>query len=375
MNLWEDPAHSVLFNPRWPAADLMFLQEKADEVLARYAQAPSVLLSTSGTTANTWRDVKLVVLQKSRMLAAARSIANEFAFTPADVLLQSLPNFHVGGLSISARAQVAGSRCVFSSAAWRPQDFVDYGAREGITVISLVPTQIYDLVQSQLKPWPQLRLLFSGGAVLGENLERQARELGWPIVATYGMTETSAMFAVRKSADPHEGFSVLPHAEVKITDGGKIAVRAESLADGWARIQKDESMTWHPLTDGEGWFETEDRGEMRAGRVFVQGRESETVKVKGELVSLAHLKNIMSEEADRKKLDPLQSHIIALPHARDGVEIVLAHIKSFPAREVVEIFNQRVLPFERISRILLVDRIPRNELGKVLEARLREELK
>lgn len=368
-DFWTRERHEVLLNPRWPSPDLEVLRGHAETLLDRQAEAPSLVLASSGTTAGSWREVKLILIRKKAFLVAASSVAEHLKLDGKDVLLRSLPAFHVGGLSIAARAYVSGARWIESTAdSWRAEDLLLQGERESVSVISLVPTQLFDFVRMQYKPWPGLRHVVMGGAALDPELERRARALGWPLLATYGMTETSAFFASRSRTD-EEGFTVLPHARVKISPAGRVCIHSQALADGFGRIRSAQ-LEWTPLVDSGGWFESEDRGDYQNSRLILHGRGEDVVKVGGEMVNVNSLRNLLEEEGRALGLNPIHFHLRVEADARRGHEVTLYHEAGVPADELSRRFARRVLPFERIQRIVEVDQIPRTELGKVLEARL-----
>lgn len=363
--------HEILLNPRWPAEDLRFLRETAEEILRRHATEPSYVLSSSGTSAGTWRAIKLILLSRRAVEASASAVAKRFRLTASDRFAQLLPPFHVGGLGLETRARLVGAACepLFGpDGRWDAEFFLRESKARGITVASLVPTQLHDVLRLQPEPWPELRCVWLGGAALSTGLERQARSLGWPLVPTYGMTETASMIAVREEDGCDLGFEILPHAAVEKTPEGRLRVRASSLATGYARRALDGALEWTPLSaDG---YVTEDHGDVRAGRLFVEGRGSEQIKVNGENVNLTVLRGILEEESVKRGVPTRDWHLLAMTDERRGACLVLAIRRGLPVADLRVAFEERVLPFERFQEIVEVEAIPRTELGKPREAEL-----
>ena len=121
----------------------------------------------------------------------------------------------------------------------------------------------------------------------------------------------------------------------------------------------------------DGWFVSEDAGrvELVDGRrlLFVDGRRDDLVKIGGESVDLRRLDAILERLLDELRL-PIDAAIVPAIDERLGHVIHLA--ASGDARAAVDAFNQRVLPFERIRAVRLVQTIPRTPLGKLIRKKL-----
>jgi O-succinylbenzoic acid--CoA ligase len=154
---------------------------------------------------------------------------------------------------------------------------------------------------------------------------------------------------------------VLTHLQVRIDDGF-IKVRGASLLTGYA-LWDEAGQAVFADPKVEGWFNTEDRGELVGDVLRVFGREGDFVKIGGESVDLARLDSIL--DAVRGNVD---AAVIALPDERHGYLVHLAATKDVAG--IVEAFNTRVLPFERIREVHRVDAIPRSPLGKILRSKL-----
>jgi o-succinylbenzoate---CoA ligase len=336
---WSGNRTHVLLNPRMPPDQ----QEKLER-RGRSARLPGhVIIATSGSSGV----LKLVALSKEAVLASAAAINARLEATASDVWCCVLPTFHVGGLGIHARAHLAGSRVV--SMSWTPQGF----AVSDATLASLVPAQVHDLVNSGLKPPSRLRALLVGGGALHSDLNDKALALGWPVLPSYGMSECSSTIAVCDV--------VLPHIQARQEADGRLAFRGPSLFTGYIT---DAGLT-DPKIDG--WFVTDDVGEVEGRELRVHGRRGDFIKIGGESVDLARLDRIL--ESVRGSVD---AAIVAVADDRLGNVIHL--VATAEAGDVIEKFNERVLPFERIRRTHHVASIPRSSLGKLLRSELARRL-
>ena len=308
-----------------PAAERVRLEKLVPDIDAH------VFVATSGSTG----DIKLVALSKQAILASANAVNERLNVTPRDVWAAVLPTFHVGGLGVYARCHLAGARVL--PMPWDPRAFAESEA----TIASLVPAQVQDLIASQLKPSPTLRAILVGGGIF--NVERG----NWPALPSYGMTECGSTIAIEDT--------LLGHIEARRDSDGRLSFRGPSLFTGYA--------TEHGLIDPkiDGWFVSEDLGEVDGRTLRVLGRAGDFVKIGGESVDLKRLDRILYELAGN------DAAIVAVADERLGhvINLAAAIDPSF-----VDAFNDRVHPFERIREVHRVESIPRSPLGKLLRAQL-----
>jgi len=241
---------------------------------------------------------------------------------------------------------------------WDAAHFVSVCTAEAVAFASLVPAQLYDLVRGHAVPPTSLRAAIVGGAAIPQSLYDQARLAGWPLVTTYGMTECSSQ--VGTSTVGISEYLLLPHIAARTEDDGRLAFRGPSLLTGYA----DDERFWDPKSDG--WFRSDDVGELDGSVVRIRFRAGAVVKIGGELVDLQRLDALLDEI--RGAID---AAVFAAPDERLGSVIHLATTAE-DVSELVEAFNARVAAFECIRRVHQIERIPRSALGKLERARLLE---
>jgi len=283
--LCESPAEKsageqcLLLNPRLDPA----LRERI--LSAGFPDLPGHFwVASSGTSGR----AKIVALSRAALEASAAAVNRRLGAGPLDRWINPLPLFHVGGLGIFIRAALSKIPC-HSFEKWNPLEFVRQVTECGATLSSLVPTQVRDLVNAQLRCPPSIRAVVVGGGALEESLRLLAGQLGWPLLPSYGMTETASQIATANSGA--EDFSWLPlldHVEARLTEGGVLEVRGQSLLTGWMLFDAVGSARWEDPKRG-GWFRTSDRVELRDGRLRFVGRVDDLVKIRGELVDIGSL--------------------------------------------------------------------------------------
>jgi len=319
-------------------------------------------------------EVKCIGLSRAAMLASARAVNAHLRATARDVWLVAIPEYHVGGHSIPIRAALTKSRVARLRGKWSANAFTRAVTHETATLTSLVPTQIFDLVEAGLPSPPSLRAIVVGGGALDRPLYARARALGWPVLPSYGLTETASQVATAAldslKRDGYPPLEVLRHAEFAMRSG-RLHVRADSACHWVARGRADGTFT---LEDPrrEGWLVTTDIAEGRGRRWRIVGRADDVVKVLGVLVPLPQVEADAREHFRAAGLTG-EFTLITRPSARAGVELILVTDApgSLPRlHEEFARFNQNRSGPERPARLVWTPHIPRTDLGKIKKADL-----
>jgi O-succinylbenzoic acid--CoA ligase len=334
---WSSAETHVLLNPRLPEPERKRLEALTPPLRGH------ILLATSGSTG----PLKLVALSKEAFLASAAAVNKRLDAKAADIWCCVLPTFHVGGLGIYARAHQSGSRVM--AMPWEPRTFATTEA----TLASLVPAQVHDLVAAGLQPPRNIRAVLVGGGAFDPQLTLKAQALGWPVLSSYGMTECCSTVSISEI--------LLSHLDARREEDGRLAFRGDSLLSGYVT----ESGYVDPKIDG--WFISDDVGEVDGRRLRVHGRRGDFIKIGGESVDLMRLDRIL--DSLRGSVD---AALLAAADERLGSVIHLAVVGE--PKNIVEAFSGRVAPYERIRKVHRVRSIPRSSLGKLLRNELLSEV-
>lgn len=244
------------------------------------------LIFSSGTTS---QDLKGYALSREALLTNARAVNAFFNLTSDDVWGLSLPHYHVGGLSVLARAHLLGSSLVLMGDHWAPRSWSELLREKGVTITTIVPTQLFDLVKNDLKAPPKLKHLVVGGDYLSYELEKRALALGWPVIRTFGMTEVSSQLASAKA--PGQEIELLPIHEIKTDEDERLWVKSSALFTLQFSLKEKLHVTLaNSLLDSEGFYPTNDRVSIEGKRFIHLGRLDDQIKVSGKLISLMSLK-------------------------------------------------------------------------------------
>lgn len=357
---WESSSTSILLNPR--------LSQTAKADIERFLPITGDFGShfwilTSGTTRNE-NQLKCVALSKHAVLTSAAAVNRHLFSTAADIWINPLPLFHVGGLGILARGYLSGAKAVNFEGKWCPDQFYRLLIEHKATLTALVPTQLYDLVVKSLHAPPSLRAVIIGGDRLDEALYQRAIALGWKILPSYGLSEAASQVATAGYASGSTSLEILDHITTRIEGSGHIALQGDSLLTAYAYIGEDSCTLMNPKQ--EGWLVTEDKGSMHGNTLSVHGRNQDFIKIGGESVQLARLNNLLDAIKSRHR-SYLMSILVALPDSRLGHALHLAVEGSLNEETIRAIsqFQEEVLPFEKIRKIHEVEAFPRTDLGKV----------
>lgn len=331
------------------------------------------ILFTSGTTGRS----KAAALTAGNFRANARASAANIGGERTDAWLAVLPLFHIGGLVTVSRCAAYGCTLVLQPRfdAGEVNGSID---REGITHTSLVPTGLARvLAERGARRFPSsLRAVLIGGGPVPGDLLARARELGAPVLQTYGLTEASSQVTTERptDADGTTAGPPLPGLEVRIVDAqgvpvpadrvGELEVRGPTVMAGY---DEDPVATREALRDG--WLKTKDLGALDGrGRLRVFSRRTDLIVTGGENVYPAEVEAVL----------------LSLPGVRDAAVGAIDDTQwgQVPGAAVVleGPFDQdalergcraRLAGFKVPRRFVRVGELPRNAGGKVDRAALR----
>jgi o-succinylbenzoate---CoA ligase len=337
--------------------------------------APAVIVFTSGTS----HRPKGVVLTHGNLAASAHAWAALLRPRASDRWLACLPLYHVAGLAVVTRALRWGVELEIQ-AGFEPAA-VSRALDGGVSHVSLVALQLAALLDARAgrtAPVTLRAVLLGGGPIPADLLER-ARSRGYPVLTTYGMTETASGIAVGATDTATQGplaaARALPGVRLRIEpdgpaeESGEILVRGEMVFAGYL----DD-----PVASAEklrhGWLHTGDLGRLdAAGRLCVTGRRDEIIISGGENVAPAAVEAVLMTHPA-----VVEAAVTGIPDARWGAvpaaAVVLRRESVVSDDELLRHCRAHLARFEVPARIVRLDALPRNDAGKVVRRHLRESL-
>ncbi len=358
---WVDPAPFAATAPGGRAPEL---SDCAD-------LAAHVLFQTSGSSG----EPRWIALSKQALHISAEAVNRHLGVDSASQWGLALPLHHVGGFGVAARARAAG--CGFHDFArkWDAAAFAAWLDAENITHTSLVPTQVHDLAAAGLRAPRNLGAIVVGGGRLDDTTGRAARALGWPVLASYGMTEAGSQIATQAPASLGLDYRSAPIPlldiwEAEVRAGGRLAIRGPALHSG---TLVPEGNGWRFVKRENPWHETRDRVSL-AGRLLTPlGRADSLVKVLGELVDPEEIERDLIRISNGT-LGPGTFAVAAIPDERAGhalVPVFEGHATAEHGRWIAD-HNQRCEGFKRLGPAVRADLLPKSPLGKIRRAELAE---
>ena len=339
------------------------------------AEAPAALLYTSGTTGRP----KGALITHGNLASSARALVDVWHLGREDVLMHALPAYHAHGLltAINVMLTAGGAVCFL--------DRFEAGSvlRElpRCSVMMGVPTHYARLLKEPglaAAAKGAFRLAISGSAPLPPDTADRFRQVtGMEIIERYGTTEAAIITAIPPGTAGRRGWVGWPLPGVRVRVAGEEG-RFESAATGVLETRGHNVFAgyWNrpeerAFTD-DGWFVTGDIAEIDdQGCVRILGRETDVV-ISGGL-------NVYPKEVE-DALDGLDgvagSAVFGVPHPDFG-EAVAAVVESpapasFDESACIGYLKTELASYKVPKRIIAVGTIPRNELGKVAKAALRE---
>lgn len=352
----------------------------------------AVQLFTSGTTAAP----KAAILRHSNLLGYILGTVEFAAAEENDAVLVVVPPYHIAGISALLSSIYANRRIVMLPA-FAPEDWLRLVGDEQVTNAFVVPTMmtriIAELEKGLAADLSSLRAVAYGGGKMPLEVIQKALALlpETGFTNAYGLTETSSTIALL-GPDDHRAALVsddpkvrarltslgqpLPTVELEIRDEdgnccapgepGEIYVRGEQVSGEY----KEKS-----ALDAEGWFPTRDAGFIdEDGYLFLSGRADDVIVRGGENMSPGEIEDVVLTHAAIA-----DACAVAIPSVEWGETVGMALVvrdgNDQPGEdEVKEIIRARLRSSRVPEKIIYVEELPYNEMGKLLRRKVKETL-
>lgn len=339
----------------------------------------AVLLYSSGTTGRP----KGIMLSHENLRSNAEVLVDYWRIQATDVLLHSLPIYHVHGLFV-------GVHCVLMSGAsmhWLPGfDTKQVRSRLPLCTIMMgVPTYYTRLLADPDfggQDCRTMRLFISGSApLLEETFNTFAERTGHTILERYGMSETGMNASNPLDGERRAGTVgfPLPGTQIRICDDahrpletgevGELEVRGPNVFRGYWRMPKKTAEDF----TADGWFVTGDQGLIdERGYVRIVGRSKDMVITGGLNVYPKEIESVINGIEG-----VVESAVFGVPHPDFG-EAVVATVVVRPDCDITpaaidDRLRAEMAKFKLPKRIQIADQLPRNAMGKVQKNVLRQE--
>lgn len=344
------------------------------------AEADFCLSLSSGTTG----------IPKGPMIThghmAARYVAQRksLGLRPEDRFMVALPLYFGAGRNLTLGEVNNGATLVFNPPPYEPEQIVQVIAEQRIDVTLLVPTvlrRLLSIAPSHGHLLPQLRLMFSTGAVLHPDERKAVLARVSPALCNYyGSTEGGGLTLLRPADPPEVEDSVgrpIHAMDVEIVDPedrpvppgtvGRVRYRGPTVADSFFRNPEASKSAFR-----DGWFYPGDLGRLDAGGyLYLAGRAKDMI-IRGGI-------NIYPEEIEQTLLshDAVgDAAVVAWPSKERGEEIAAFVVakRQVSGGELVDHCRKFLAPYKVPREVFFLDQFPKSGMGKVLKPELAKQL-
>lgn len=347
----------------------------------------AMILYTSGTTSKP----KGVVTTHANLNAQVSTLIEAWHWHRDDRILCVLPLHHVHGIvNVVCCALYSGACCRFLPD-FSGEAVFRYFLEGRLSVFMAVPTIYFKLIaywetlseadaDRVSRAMRAFRLMVSGSAALPVPvMERWKAISGHSLLERYGMTEIGMAIS-----NPYEGERrpghvgmPLPGVDIRIAEEqglpvpegepGEILVRGDNV---FTRYWNRPEATQEAFTD-DGWFRTGDVAVVEDGYIRILGRNSvDIIKSGGYKISALEIEEVLRTHPGVK-----DCAVVSLPDEEWGERIVAALVTDMPGPDPADLdrwMRAQMASYKVPRRYLNVEELPRNTMGKVLKAEVKQ---
>jgi acyl-CoA synthetase (AMP-forming)/AMP-acid ligase II len=338
---------------------------------------------TSGTTANP----KGVELTHRNCWLNATSFGWHTTVTDRDVVLHTLPMFHVNGWGMPyAVTGMGGTHVVIRKI--DGEDILSRVEREGVTLMCGAPAVVAAILDAAtaragrgiaVPGRDRVRIVVAGAPPPSSVVARVERELGWEFIQIYGLTEASPLLTINRRRAEWDDLGVDERARLLASAGapalgvrlavdeeGEVLARSNHVLAGYWRQPEASAAV---LVDG--WFHTGDGGRFDGPLLSITDRKKDVIITGGENVSSIEVEDCLYQHPD-----VAEAAVIGVPDEKWG-ETVKALVVRRPGSEVaaadlIAFCRSRMSHYKCPTSVDLVGALERTATGKLQKFKLRE---
>lgn len=339
-----------------------------------------LLIATSGTTGTP----KGALLTHANCYWTNRSLDAAVPMSADDVVLQVLPQYHVGGWNVQPLLGWWRGATVLLESTFDAAHVLGLIERRRVTTMMGVPTTYLMLAQHPDFDGADLTALKSvivGGAAMPRTLVERWRAKGVAVVQGYGLTEAApnVCYLPAEEAARRPGSVGQPyrHVELSIRDGLGCTIEGSGRGELWVRgpnvfagYWRDPAATAAAVVDG--WLDTGDVAERDGDGFYrIVGRTKEMFVSGGENVFPVEVERVLTAYDDVAEAAVVgvrdstwgesgAAFVVARRGADIDADALLAHCRAHLAS------------FKVPRSIEVVTELPQTHIGKVNKAALRQ---
>ncbi len=333
----------------------------------------ALVLMTSGSTGRS----KLVPLSHRNVCTSAADVCRSMELRMGDRCLLMWEQYHVGGLVDLLLAPLLSGGSIITTKGFNAARFFELLHNVQPTWFQGVPTTLNELVnhakRNSISCQPNsMRLIRSVAAALSPSLMQDLETLfDVPVIQTFGMTEagpliTSTPLPPQTRKPGSVGRSCGTEVRIVGLDGqtfganvsGEVAIRGANVFCGYEDNEEANRTSFK-----NGWFHTGDIGYLDAdGDLFLTGRIKQMINRGGEKVNPQEVDDALLEHPN---VD--EAAVFSIRHKTLGEDVGAAVTLKRPVEigELRAFLVPRLSAFKIPGQFTILDRLPRNPVGKV----------
>lgn len=340
----------IIDNQTYTREDLNDIENESvrEFLIEWFSDSPTVNLHTSGSTGVP----KLIVAEKSRMVASAKMTLDYLNLKPGDTALLCLSVNYIAGKMMIVRAIVGGLNLLIGDVSSNPLQ----NEERHIDFAAMVPLQVYNSYRDKSGRFSKIGKIIIGGGAIDRREEEVYSSAPNEIYATYGMTETLSHIAMRRinGVNRSDYFTPMENVDVFINEDEN----------------EDENRNVGPLVIkaphlcAETLY-TNDNVEMRPDHTFrILGRKDNVVcsggiklqieEIEAKLSNYIHADFAVSSKPDEK----LGEKLVLVIEGEEG-SLTLKSATTLSKYEIPK-------------EVFYVQHLPRTESGKIARAKVKE---
>lgn len=346
----------------------------------------AVILYTSGTTG---RPKGVMLTHKNLSVGPMHEYKTrgKAGTTERDATIVVLPLAHIYGFGVMITSMLLGESIVIFSR-FEMDKVCEAIEKFQVQSFAVVPAMLHGLAFSPVPDQYNLSSLAyvnCGSASLPQAvIDTFEKRFNAEIREAYGLSEASTA-GVSGHRDgvrikrgtvgtpyPYVQVKLVDHAgnEVPVGEVGEVLVKGESISEGYYRLPEETEKTIR-----NGWLHTGDMAKMdEEGYIQIVDRKKDLIIRGGFNIYPRDLEEMIMRH-------PAVSDVavIGIPDERMGEQIVACVVKKqehvLTEEEIIAYTQENLAKYKTPKRVIFVENLPRNGVGKILKMRLREEFK
>ena len=360
----------------------------------------SSMCYTSGTTGNP--KAALYSHRSTLLHAYGAALPDVMCLSARDSVLPVVPMFHVNAWGLPYSAALTGCKVVFPGPALDGKSVYELIEAEQVTFAAGVPT-VWQMLLTHMKPgglrFSSLkRTVIGGSACPPAMIHAFQQDYGVDVLHAWGMTEMSPLGTLctlknKHLAQPAEAQNAIRlkqgraifGVDMKIVDGdgtelawdgkayGDLMVKGPWIVKAYYKGEGGDPLV--PDANGHGWFPTGDVATIDAdGYLQITDRSKDVIKSGGEWISSIDIENIAVAHPA-----VAMAACIGVAHPKWDERPVIAVVRRLGAEvtreELLKFYEGKTAKWQVPDDVIFVESIPIGATGKMLKAKLREQLR